>query len=205
MRKVTAVLVKWKRPKELEIIYQLLSECVFIDEILVCDNTSSMNYGPYGRFVMAARAKNDVIFSQDDDCVVRNPGSLINLFNGQRIVCGMKPDHMRAYEQKKWHDSGGMLIGWEALLGWGSVWKREWIGNFLPYIERYSVDDCLMNCGDRMFSVLTRVKPLMVEADIVEFHSAYDPEIAMYYRDDLPKFEWQAKNRLAELRSAGRL
>ena len=54
---------------------------------------------------LAAKAKNDIIYVQDDDCFV-NHQELLCKYNG-RLTNSMTPHHFQAYK-----DTGATLVGW---------------------------------------------------------------------------------------------
>ena len=69
---VTACLITYKRPKNLSKIVEHLLKYEFIDEIIIQDNDKRENLRCYGRYTSAIKAKNDIIYTQDDDCIVYN-------------------------------------------------------------------------------------------------------------------------------------
>ena len=40
------------------------------------------------------------------------------------------------------------------LVGWGAVFRRDWLSVFDRYVERYGVDDLLLREADRIFTLL---------------------------------------------------
>src|SRR5438105_3105321 len=69
MEKATAVLIRWRRHREVEEIARALRATRWIDEVLIHDNTEC-NLMSYGHFVTARKARNALVYVQDDDCLV---------------------------------------------------------------------------------------------------------------------------------------
>ena len=151
---VTAVLLNWRRPWNIEpIVHEISSH---VDEIIIWDNSgrlgriagatvieSQENCGTYGRYLAAQCAEHDVIYTQDDDVLVRNVPFILGLLN-ESIVAGLTRGHYRAEAHKK---------PW-ILLGWGSVFRREWLDAVEPWRERYGEDHLLKSKFDRIFTIL---------------------------------------------------
>lgn len=157
--KVTAVLVAYKRMLELEKIVADLNKYPFIDEVLIWDNTKD-NIGVYGRYLMMAKAKNDVIYTQDDDCLIEGIDKLYSRFDGTRLVNGMKAERIKDYSGK------------ESLVGWGAFLKKEWTKVVNEYVERYGADEVLYQTADRVFTTLLTVPRLTLPVVVRDFPSA---------------------------------
>ncbi|GAI09686.1 unnamed protein product, partial [marine sediment metagenome] len=82
MEKVSAVLLSWERPEELRDIEAYLNKINFIDEIIIWKNIPRDNKMIYGRYLATKRAKNDVIYTQDDDHIVENIAEIYATFDG---------------------------------------------------------------------------------------------------------------------------
>ena len=162
--KVSAVLLKYHRPKELEEIEEHLETYDFINEILICDNSKESNLMCYGRYLKAKEARNDTIYVQDDDCIV-DVKKLYERYDGTKLVNGMKASHFDAY------NSMGSMVGW------GALFDKSWISVFDAYIKKYGEDKILIREADRIFtSLLPRETVVM---DIKDFPSATSEE-ALY-------------------------
>ena len=151
--KATAVILSWKRQHNLPVIIKNLLEQEFIDEIIVVDNSKGENRKTLARYEAAKRARNDLIYFQDDDCIVHGIKTLYEAFlsHPEAIAHGATPELMRV-EHKNHHSSAHM-----AMAGWGSFFKKEWI-DFSPYTDVYGEDDCLIREADRIFSMLLNRK-----------------------------------------------
>lgn len=160
MTKVSAVLLNYKRPDELQKVIEHLSTQPFIDEILVWDNSIAPNFMTYGRFMLAALARNQYVYTQDDDCIIENIQEIFGQFDGTRLVNGMKQERMRFYE------------GDHTLVGWGTFFDKAWLRCFDQYTEKYGFDSLLYREADRIFTSLLDVPRLTVNADVKDFPSA---------------------------------
>ena len=143
MSKVTAVLISWKRPQELEEIKEYLGHFDFIDEILVWKNTEERNIGVYGRYLMAKQAKNDIIYTQDDDCLIHNIPELFKAYDDTCIVSNLKKQHLKLYAKYN-----------HTLPGWGMMFNKKWISCLNKYIRVYGVDEIFLRDTGRIFTGL---------------------------------------------------
>lgn len=182
---ITAVLIKYKRLRELEQIIDHLETIPQIDEILVRDN-SEENLGDYGRYLEAMKSKNDTLYFQDDDCIVNNIQQLIKLYNGTRLVCNMTEAHQQLYKDK------------EQMLGWGSLLDKSWFKYLDIYTKIYPMDDIFYRQADRILTSLLPKKPLVVTADITEFPSSWEP-MAMHKQPDFYLNKKIIQDRMKEL------
>lgn len=175
--KVTAVLLSWKRPNELKEIIKHLETIEFIDEILVWKNTSVSNKINYGRYLGALKAKNDIIYTQDDDCIVENIEEIYTTFDGKHLSNGIKPGAMRHYGSQKGSEP------YSTVMGWGSFFKKEWFSVLNKYIERYGEDYLFYREADRIFSVLLCRRHNTIPVRIRDFPSATSPA-ALYHQSE---------------------
>lgn len=167
-QKATVVLLRWKRKNELsEIITHLKSFPHLIDEIIVWDNRKANMCG-YGRYLGALQAKNNVIYTQDDDVIVNNIPELFNAYDGSCIINNMKIAHLKIYKHIN-----------HTLPGWGMIFDKSWVTVLNKYILQYGIDDIFLRDTGRIFTGLVG-KWKSLEADIVEFPSASDKNIALW-------------------------
>lgn len=162
-RKVTAVLLRWKRHKELDKIMAHLEGFPFIDEIRVWDNTRGENVINYGRYLAAMDARNETIYTQDDDCIIENVEELFSAYDahgGKVLVNGMKRERMAFYR------------GQDSMMGWGGFFERSWIACLEHYVNKYGFDHVFYRETDRIFTSLVRVKRQTMVADVKDFPSA---------------------------------
>jgi hypothetical protein len=108
------------------------------DEVLVETKCPSVAR----RYELALKARNDLIYVQDDDCLV-DTKALIRAYNGQ-ITNFMTPGHYASYE-----GSGITLIGW------GALFPKKMI-NFDKYLDVYGVNPLFLSQADRVFTYLNQ-------------------------------------------------
>lgn len=112
----------------------------FFDEILThpyCPNI-------YQRYALARRARNEIIYVQDDDCMV-NYQVLFSRYNGQ-LTNAMTPGFASWYKEKDC-----------TLVGWGCFFPRAAIGVFDRYLLKYGEKDPhLLREADRIFTFFNR-------------------------------------------------
>lgn len=169
--KATAVLLRWKRNQELKKIVDYLKQFPhLIDEILIWDNRKQNMCG-YGRYLMALEAKNDIIYTQDDDCIIYNIEELFSLFNNKHIVNNMKKQHLKIYKKLN-----------HTLPGWGLLFNKKWVSCLNKYIQYYGMDDIFYRDTGRLFTGLFG-KWKSIKGDIEDFPSASDPKIALWKQE----------------------
>ena len=111
----------------------------FFDEILVRTKCPCI----YDRYIMAAKAKNEIIYVQDDDALV-NYQVLFSKYDG-RLTCGITQGFANFYAP---HDC--------TLVGWGAFFPRTALKVFDKYVKKYGVDVHLNREADRIFTYLNR-------------------------------------------------
>jgi hypothetical protein len=192
-RAVSAVLVTYQRSAESARIEDHLASSGFFREVLVWTNTAADNRMLYGRYLAAAEAAYEVVYTQDDDCRVDNIADLLDGFDGERLICGMTARSRPRYEK--------MVQGTAqaALLGWGAVFRREWIRVLDPYLEKFGADPLFLREADRVFTVLLNRSHVMLPAAIQDFRCAHEPS-ALWRQPD----HWQLLDE-AVRRAAGLL
>ncbi len=166
---ITAVLTTFDREEEVRRVEKHLRSTGLFADVLVWRNTRHQNRMVYGRYLAAAQARTPLIYTQDDDCLVDNIGELIAAFDGKHLVSAMKPDAIARYEEQRRRRAQ------VTLLGWGSVFRREWIGVLNRYVVRHGVDELLLREADRVFTLLLDRPHHVVPARIQEFTCARDP------------------------------
>ncbi len=136
--KISCVLIT-KEQLYPEIILERL-DLGFFDEILIVAESSSV----YKRYEAAKKAANDIIYVQDDDCLV-NFQVLFSKYNGQLT------NTMTKQFQEKYKDLECTLVGW------GTFFPKSMLSVFDKYIEKYGPEDPhLLREADRIFTYLTR-------------------------------------------------
>jgi len=111
----------------------------FFDEILIVTECPSI----YHRYLAAQKAKNDIIYIQDDDCFV-NYQVLFKHYNGKITNAMTKPFI------EKYKDLGCTLVGW------GCFFHKSMLSYFDMYISEYGEDKHLLREADRIFTFLNQ-------------------------------------------------
>lgn len=156
--KISAIIpTNGQRKQELEHIVSYITP--FFDEIIVQKDTGNQ---VYTRYEGINRAKNDVIYTQDDDCIVGNLKELLK--NYEKGVITANSDSM---SRQKYAQLGGNIC----LIGYGSVFDKRLINvldNFKDWID--DKDVFYREC-DRAFTWLNKKK--LINGDMKHFVSAY--------------------------------
>lgn len=118
-------------------------------EIVIWNNYGRPGLKVFGRYRAALKAKNDVVFTQDDDCIV-DAGAVVEAYEAGKVTCNM-PVAKRA----EYSSLGCNRI---ALVGWGACFSRGSVHKMQPYLDRYGVDDLFLRECDRVFTALNEVK-----------------------------------------------
>ena len=137
MEKISAILIT-REHQYPEIILERL-DLGFFDEILITTECPSV----YHRYLTASKAKNDIIYVQDDDCMV-NYQVLFNHYDG-RIT-----NTMTLPFQEKYNDKGCTLVGW------GCYFPKSMLAAFDKYIAKYGMDAHLSREADRIFTSMNQ-------------------------------------------------
>ena len=192
--KVTACLITWKRQYNLPKIIKSLSRWDFIDEIMITDHSKSENIMSYGRYKLAERARNNIVYFQDDDCVINNLDDVYNKFieDPSRICHSGTQNYANTINNNIYYDSQ------MAVAGWGSFCQKRWISILDKYINKYGKDYCFLRETDRIFSLLRNQKHNFVLGDIQHLRGK-DDEFAMSIQKDHIKYKKLAIQRALEL------
>lgn len=94
------------------------------------------------RYTLTLEAKNDVIYVQDDDCIINVP-ELLKHYNGA-ITNATTEHHQQFYAQL------GMT-----LIGFGCFFPKKLI-NFEKYTNKWGIDSLLLSQADRVFTYLNK-------------------------------------------------
>ena len=136
--KISCILIT--RHKEYpQMVLERLDLPGFFDEIIIVTECPSV----YHRYLAAMKAKNEIIYVQDDDCMV-NFQVLFSKYNGQITNAMTKPFI------EKYKDIDCTLIGW------GAFFPKSMLSVFDRYIAKYGVDSHLLREADRIFTSLNK-------------------------------------------------
>lgn len=117
----------------------------WFDEVLIKTESPSV----YERYLLAEQAKNDIIYVQDDDCIV-DYKELWKHYNGG-LTAGITQHHHDAYM-----GSGVTLVGW------GCFFPKSMLKNIQKYIDVYGKDAHLLREADRIFTFLNQPHNLVI-------------------------------------------
>ena len=186
--KCTAIIVSWKRPKEVGEIVEHLQQYDFIDEIIIAVNKPDDNKKCYRRWLTALNAKNDTIYVQDDDCIVNNLDKLYEEYTGNEMLIGLKGTRIMEYIGEK-----------TTMVGWGSFFDKSWI-DFSKYIEKYGEDEILIRESDRIMTYkIGCERPHNYQiSEIVDYESC-EGEMAMAFEGDHYQKKDEAIKRAKEI------
>lgn len=194
-KKVTACLISWKRPENLGKIIASLHQWDFIDEILICVNKPGANEMNYGRYLMAEKAKNNLIYTQDDDHIIENVDEIYNAFLDQpnKIANGGIEDYLKVVPENIYGSSQ------MAIFGWGTIFRKDWFAKPLQkYINEYGKDYCFYRETDRIFSMILNSHHTMVPV-VVEVLPGARGEEALSSQEDHMKYKQLAISRCKEI------
>lgn len=165
----------------------------FIDEIIIQDNSKSENIINYGRYVSGLKAKNDIIFTQDDDCINKNIGDLYEAFIADPTrLAHSGPDYYGRDIPNNIFKNTQM-----SLVGWGAFFKKEWISVLDQYVDKYGKDYCFYRETDRIFSILLGKHSNFVEGQIIELKGVHDETALSEQKDHLIYKKLSIKRALA--------
>lgn len=130
----TAVLIT----KEKEYPKVILDSLPPFDEVIIETECPSV----LRRYEIAQRAHNELIYVQDDDCIV-DVLELYKHYNGQ-LTNAISSHHFNFYQ--------GTGI---TLIGWGAFFPKKMV-DFSPYIDQYGITNLLLTQADRVFTYLNQ-------------------------------------------------
>ena len=138
--------------------------------------------GVCGRYEAVRQAKHDIIYTQDDDCVV-DTYSLLAGWDGN-FVSNMKANRAAEY------------AGNVTLIGWGAIFRKELTGVLDKYTARWGTDDLFRCECDRIFTGLNTHRNVFVDVENLPNAGAADR-----LSSDPKHWDWlsQAKRRVKEL------
>lgn len=173
MIKATCVLIT--RDKEYpQVVLDHVNSFGF-DEVIVKTESPSV----YERYVQSCKARNEVVYVQDDDAIV-DIQALWDAYNGQ-LTNGMTENHNNWYKTK-----GGIT-----LVGWGCFFPKKMLDSFHKYVDMYGKDEHLLREADRIFTYLNQPHNtiIMSHEDLPQVNrmSTTDPNHYVYIDQVLEK------------------
>ncbi|MCE7988992.1 MAG: glycosyltransferase family 2 protein [Caldilinea sp. CFX5] len=190
--KVSACLLSWKRPYNMQPIVDSLRRHDFIDEILVWNNNpevklalrganvrviqSPQNEICYGRYLCAREAQHNIIYVQDDDVIVGNVPTLLHHFlcDDSRITHALSSQHLRQRQRYIYAQ------GHHALVGWGAFFQKAWLDRLDAYVARDGCDALLRRGADKIFTILLGRTHNTISAVLQPLRDSTTQGIAMY-------------------------
>lgn len=109
------------------------------DEVIIKTECPSI----YERYIQASKARNEIVYVQDDDCIV-DYNELFKQYNGE-LTNAMTLKHHEHYKPMDM-----------TLVGWGCFFPKKALINIGKYASVYGVDAHLMREADRIFTYLTQ-------------------------------------------------
>lgn len=118
---------------------------------------------PHRKQELFRKAKHDLIYYQDDDCLAPIQ-QLLELAELDQITCAMKPSHLEAYGRSR-----------IALLGWGSLFPKQTIEVLRQYRAVYGEDAVYQRESERIMTWLAWPQRRL-DLPIEDLPSAYAPD-----------------------------
>jgi hypothetical protein len=194
----SAALLSYERREHIaEILEQLVQE-PDLDDIVIWDNwpndeldqlvkpfrlmkditvvRSNKNTYVGGRFNAIRMARHDVVYTQDDDCIVLDIEQLrtVHRMTG-KLACYLDKSHMVMHATEYVHEYNKGVCH-EMIIGWGAVLRRSWVDDALDIYRRQHGEDELYNLvADRAFVMLLQQEHVPLEASFQFQKSADEP------------------------------
>lgn len=121
----------------------------------IADITFIEGTTPYNRYEVAARAKHDVIYTQDDDCIT-DIGPVLAAYKPGIIVNAMTPEHAAQYP------------GRQTLIGFGAVFDRA----LVRCLDSWTRDDLFWRESDRIFATVNPHETVFPKIQILPYATA---------------------------------
>lgn len=187
---ITACLITHdkQRRKNFGRILKTILDVPEIDEIIIEDNGKGDNIINYARYKAALRAKNDFIYTQDDDAVIHGLERIVEARNSEVLAYG-------AQEGMKKEIYEGRHM---AILGWGAIFNREWIKVFKKYTDVYGEDYCFHRETDRIFTMLLGGEHNEIKVEVEHLEGA-KADHALSQQEDHVKYKELAIKRCLHL------
>lgn len=215
MSEISAILLSWKREKNLPLIVDSLCRWPRIGEILVWNNNpdvkldlpgatvinSPQNYYGMARYCAVYLARHDVIWFQDDDM-------LFEAEQLEKIYDAFRSDPTRIYGGR------GRNIGraryrvtniygeCDIILGQSMLFQRRFLSNFFRYVNEIPSD--LLIEADVIFSLSCERRHFAVDVEPVK-EMGWDDEVALCRRPDHFKRRRQIVDLILKLQGKARV
>ena len=134
-------------------------DSLIFDDIVVWDNSTETNQMTYGRVLAARRARNEVIYSQDDDLIHTREAQ-------QQIVASYEPGFLVGCMWPEWSAGAkkqGIEDGYDDLVfpGSGSI-SESWLWEacIAEYLDEWPMDDFFRFWCDTFIGVISPTRQL---------------------------------------------
>lgn len=134
-------------------------DTLIFPEVIVFDNSVEQDEMTYGRVLGAMRARNEIVYSQDDD-IVHTPA------HQACIVAAYQPGLLTGCMWPEWSDGAkaqGIEDGYDDLVfpGSGSISDRSlWTAAVMAYWDMYPCDDFFRLWSDTIIGVIAPTRQL---------------------------------------------
>lgn len=180
LKEVTCCLITKEKEYPQEILDHI-NELPF-GEVLILTESDS----PYRKHELFAKAKNELIYYQDDDAICPIE-QLAEVADPDRISVAMKEGHFRA------HFGNRATMG----LGWGAFFPKRLLSCLKQYTDVYGEDDVYKRETERIFTYLCYPQNRKV-LPIVDLPSAF-AEDRLWRQPEHNQYKQIAEQRCKEL------
>jgi hypothetical protein len=132
-----------------------------IAEVKVVVGTTTFN-----RYLAAEKAEQEIIYTQDDDCIT-DLRPILDAHEPGIIVNAMTPDHAKIY--------GGS----QTLIGFGSIFDKSLVASVMH--PRWERDELFFSKADRIFGTINKHKTVFPKIEILRYATAKNRS---YRQDD---------------------
>lgn len=129
-------------------------------EFLVGTNCNT----PYMKHLLFKRAKYELLYYSDDDCIAPI-NELATNSNPNMINVAMKPSHFESYKNTR------MTMG----LGWGSIFHKRILQSLKKYTDIYGYDEIFQRETERILTYLNYPQNRLI-LPIIDLPSAYNED-----------------------------
>jgi hypothetical protein len=175
---------------------QPVLDSLIFDDVVVWDNSAEENLMTFGRVVGASRAKNKIIYSQDDDIVHSHEHQM-------QILAAYQPGVLAGCMWKDWSDGArqqGIENGYDDLVfpGSGSISELTlWRESCDAYLTEWPYDDFFFLWSDTIIGVISPTKQLDIRFEELEWGNN---DNRMAHMDDAVQLKTEAIRRAREVR-----
>lgn len=169
----------FKRDKKAKIDLSKVSCCLNTKEAVypqaILDHLNKFGFGeilikthsetPFRKYEMIAKAKYDTIYYQDDDAICPVEDLIAN-YDSKKINVLMKPSHFESYKDRR------MTMG----LGWGCLFKKDWLAHLNKYTDKYGFDDVYKRDTEKLLTeIVGQENQNRIVANIIDLPNAMAP------------------------------